>query len=79
MAAVEDVDRGGEGGSFYRQEAAVTDGNLITVSGIVPLEFAKEVIRNLDVFSAQTLKAWYQLSVTHEMQYFHAIMESLEE
>ena len=67
------------GESLYRQEPAVTDGNLITASGIAPLEFAKEVIRKLDVFSDQTLEAWYQLYVTHEMQYFYAIMESLEE
>ncbi len=67
------------GESLYRQEPAVTDGNLITASGIAPLEFAREVIRNLGVFSARTLEAWYLLYVTHEAQYFHAVMKSLEE
>jgi putative intracellular protease/amidase len=67
------------GESLYRQGPAVSDGNLITASGIAPLEFAKEVLRNLGVFSAQTLEAWYQLYVTHEKQYFYAIMDSLEE
>lgn len=67
------------GEKFYRQEPAVTDGNLITASGIAPLEFAREVLRKLDVFSPKTLDAWYQLYVTHEAQYFYALMESLEE
>ncbi|MDW7733335.1 MAG: type 1 glutamine amidotransferase family protein [Methanolobus sp.] len=66
------------GEKFYRQELAVTGGNLITASGIAPLEFAREVLKELDVFSVSTLEAWHQLYVTHEAQYFYALMGSLE-
>lgn len=66
------------GESFYRQQPAVTDGKLITASGVAPIDFAREVLRGLDVFSPQTLEAWYRLYVTHEAQYFYALMESLE-
>lgn len=67
------------GEKFYRHESVVHDDNLITASGVAPLEFAREVLRELDVFSAQTLEAWYQLYVTHEAQYFYLLMGSLEE
>ncbi|MEZ5335949.1 MAG: type 1 glutamine amidotransferase family protein [Methanolobus sp.] len=66
------------GESFYRAEPVVTDDDLITASGVAPLEFAREVLKKLDVFSPETLEAWYRLYVTHEAQYFYALMESLE-
>jgi putative intracellular protease/amidase len=65
------------GKAFYRPETAVTYGNLITASGVAPIDFAREVLRELKVFSDETLEAWYQLYVTHEAQYFYALMESL--
>ena len=66
------------GETFYRNEPAVTGENVITATGIAPLEFAREVLRELDVLSAETLEAWYNLYVTHEKKYFYALMESLE-
>ena len=64
------------GKAFYRPGTAVTDGKLITASGVAPIDFAREVLRELKVFSVETLEAWYQLFVTHEAQYFYALMES---
>lgn len=66
------------GEAFYKQQPAVTDGKLITASGIAPIDFAREVLRGLDVFSSRTLEAWYRLYVTHEAKYFYALMESLD-
>jgi hypothetical protein len=66
------------GDKFYLQEEAVLGDKLITASGIVPLEFAREVLKELDVFSSETLEAWYKLYTTHEPQYFYAMMGSLE-
>lgn len=66
------------GEKYYRQELVVTDGKLITSTGIAPIEFAYEVLKELEVFSTQTLEAWYQLYLTHEAQYFYALMGSLE-
>ncbi|SFM16331.1 type 1 glutamine amidotransferase family protein [Methanolobus profundi] len=68
---------GGE--KFYRQDAVVADDNLVTASGVAPLEFAHEVLKKLGVFSPKTLEAWYQLYVTHEPQYFYELMGSLEQ
>lgn len=66
------------GEAFYVQEPAVTDGNLITASGVAPLEFACQILKKLDVFSPQTLEAWYQLYLTREAKYFFALMESIQ-
>lgn len=66
------------GEMFYRNEPAVTGENVITASGVAPLEFTREVLRELNVLSPRTLEAWYNLYVTHETQYFYALMESLE-
>ena len=66
------------GEAFYRQEPAVTDKKLITASGIAPLEFTREVLKELNVFSSKTLEAWYKLYQTHDAKYFFEIMESLQ-
>lgn len=49
------------GGDLYQEQSAVTDGNLITARGTAPLEFACAIFKKLDVFSPETLEAWYQL------------------
>jgi putative intracellular protease/amidase len=67
---------GGE--QYYKQENAVTDGNLITASGIAPLEFSLHVLKALDVFSAKTLDAWYNLYRTHKTEYFFELMDSIK-
>ncbi len=49
------------GAAHYQAEPAVTDGDLITGSGIAPMEFAREVLARLDVYEPGTLDAWYRL------------------
>jgi len=66
---------GGE--SFYLQQPAVIDGDLITASGVAPLDFAYAILNKLDVFLPATLEAWYKLYQTHEATYFFALMASL--
>ncbi|MFX4263633.1 type 1 glutamine amidotransferase family protein [Pelotomaculum propionicicum] len=66
------------GEAFYRQEPALTDGDLITAPGVAPLEFAYQVLKKLDVFLPQTLESWYKLYLTHEAKYFFALMESIQ-
>lgn len=66
------------GSAFYRPEPAVSDGKLITASGVAPVEFTYQILKGLDVFSPQTLEAWYQLYQTHEAKYFYKLMESLK-
>jgi putative intracellular protease/amidase len=67
------------GENYYLNQPAVTDDNLITASGITPLEFSYEVLKRINAMKAETLEAWYQLYKTNESMYFYALMESLKE
>lgn len=66
------------GEDYYKLDVAVTDGKLITASGVAPLEFSVHVLRALDVFSPETLDAWYHLNKKHEPQYFYVLMNSIQ-
>ena len=67
-----------QGEAYYKNEPAVTDGNLITATGVAPLEFTVAVLKALAVFSPETLEAWYPLYKTHETEYFFALMNSIQ-
>jgi putative intracellular protease/amidase len=67
-----------KGEKYYKNETAVTDGKLITASGIAPLEFALHVLKSLDVFTPQTLNAWYRLNKTNQAEYFYELMNSMQ-
>ncbi|WP_349408966.1 type 1 glutamine amidotransferase family protein [Pseudalkalibacillus sp. SCS-8] len=67
-----------KGEKFHMNEPAVSDKNLITASGIAPLEFAMEVLKQIDVCAPDTLQYWYNLNKTHEPQYFFQLMDSLD-
>jgi putative intracellular protease/amidase len=66
-----------KGEAHYQQEPAVTDGNLITASGLAPAEFAHQILKKLDVMSPQALAAWLGLYQTREARYFHALMAAI--
>lgn len=66
------------GEKYYKKESAVTDGKLITASGIAPLEFSLHVLRALDVSSSATIDAWYNLYKTHESKYYYELMNSIQ-
>ncbi|MCQ9303571.1 type 1 glutamine amidotransferase family protein [Mammaliicoccus sciuri] len=66
-----------KGEEFFEMKSAVSDENLITASGIAPLEFAREVLKRMDVFDTDTLEAWYELNKTHRTEYFYQLMESM--
>ncbi|AWI03502.1 type 1 glutamine amidotransferase family protein [Clostridium drakei] len=66
------------GEKYYKQECAVTDGSLITASGIAPLEFALHILKILDVFLPETLDSWYNLYKTQEPKYFFKLMNSIQ-
>ncbi|MEC0243605.1 MAG: type 1 glutamine amidotransferase family protein [Candidatus Pristimantibacillus sp.] len=66
------------GEKYYKMQSVVTDGKLITASGIAPLEFSVHVLKALGVFSSQTLDAWYSLNKTQESKYFYELMNSIQ-
>jgi putative intracellular protease/amidase len=61
------------GADRYRDEPAVTDGGLITASPTAPVEFAREVLALLDVYSPEVLDAWYQLFGRQDASAFGAL------
>ena len=67
-----------DGENYYKQECVVTDGSLITASGIAPIEFAMHILKILDVFLPQTLDAWYNLYKTQDSKYFFELMNSIQ-
>jgi len=65
------------GDAHYQDAVVVNSENLITASGIAPLEFSYEVLKNLNVFSADTLENWYGLYAKKEAKYWYGLMQSL--
>lgn len=61
----------------YVESPAVRDGNLITASGVAPLEFSYEVMKMLDLFRPETVEAWYKLYSTREARYYQALVASM--
>lgn len=77
LAALKMFCPGYKGERYYLNEPAVTDGNLITASGLAPVEFAYNIFRQLGVMSPATLEAWHGLFTTRKPEFFYALIESL--
>lgn len=67
-----------QGEGFYKDELVVNDKNLITAQGIAPIEFSYEVLKNMGVFSKETLNNWYGLYDQKKPEYFFGLMKSIE-
>lgn len=65
------------GGKFYKDEPAVTDKNLITASGMAPVEFAYQIFKRLDLYSKPVLEAWFGLFKTGNPKYFGDLMQAV--
>lgn len=66
---------GYQGSSRYIDKPAVTDGHVITASGIAPIAFAVEIFRILDLYTEDTLNAWWQLFAEQDPSGFYALMQ----
>jgi putative intracellular protease/amidase len=71
------VNPGYQGEKLYRQEPAVRGDNLLTASGLAPLEFTAEVLKMLKVWRPETIRAWYQLHKTRKAKWYHALVASM--
>jgi putative intracellular protease/amidase len=67
---------GYRGASLYREEPAVTDGDLITASATAPAEFAREVFARLDLYEPSVLAAWYKLYGQHDPAGYFELMSA---
>jgi putative intracellular protease/amidase len=65
------------GDALYRRQAAVRGDNLITASGLAPLEFSYEVLKMLKVWRPATATAWYRLHKTRQEQWYHELVASM--
>ncbi len=64
------------GASLYEDAPALTDGDLITASGLAPVDFAQHIFRRLNLYRPQVLDAWYGLFKTGKPEYFGALMQA---
>ena len=69
---------GYNGEKNYCNEPAVTDNNVITATGIAPLDFSYAVLKKTGIMEKNTAEAWYQLYKTGQSNYFFALMESIQ-
>lgn len=66
-----------KGSDLYVNDPAVTDKNMITASGLAPLEFAYHILKAIDVMNPDTLECWYALNRTKEPKEFVKLMQTL--
>ena len=67
------------GEALYQNQPAFTDGNLITARAIAPLEFAYQIFKKLEVYSPQTLEAWYQVYKTSDSSRLAEFIQAAKE
>jgi len=66
---------GYRGAEHFRDgERAVTDGDVITASGIAPVEFAREIFARLELFAPHVLDTWYRLYGEQDASALHELM-----
>ena len=62
------------GAQYYKDQPAVIDGDLITASGVRPVEFARAILERLEVFEPRVLASWYKLYGDHDPAGFFELM-----
>lgn len=67
------------GEDLYLEDPALRDGNLITATGIAPLDFTYQVLKVMDVMSDRTLEAWYNLYNSKDSKFFYELLESIKD
>ncbi|SDP59663.1 type 1 glutamine amidotransferase family protein [Lentzea jiangxiensis] len=67
------------GAALYRDERVVRDQGVITAGGASPLEFAREVLAELEVFSPATVQAWYELHRDDTAEAFGKLVASVQD
>ncbi|RQP26778.1 DJ-1/PfpI family protein [Piscinibacter terrae] len=66
------------GAALYQNERAVADGKLITAGATAPLEFAREIFRQLDVYDDDVLDAWFGLFQTGNPAYYSVLASATQ-
>lgn len=58
------------GAAYYSSEKTVSAENLITAPATAPIDFAKAVFEQLELFPQPIVEAWYGLYTTGDKKYF---------
>lgn len=67
---------GYKGAERYREEPAVTDGDLITGSGTAPVDFAVHIFTRLGVYEPGVLASWLKLYGDNDPAGFYELMSA---
>lgn len=67
------ISSGYRGTAFYCGSPAVTDRNVITATGLAPVDFAREIFKALNLFSTATIEAWYAMFKQCDASKFYAL------
>ncbi|MGW6933145.1 DJ-1/PfpI family protein [Lentzea sp. NPDC054927] len=66
------------GAALYRDERVVRDQGVITAGGASALEWAREVLAELEALSPQTLQAWYEFNRDDTVEAFGKLVASVQ-
>jgi len=69
---------GYQGAKHYVHAPVVEDRGIITAPGTAPLDFAREILAKMQVFSAAALDAWYALYRTGKPEHYFAFVEAVK-
>jgi len=53
-----------KGGNLYVNQPSVSDKGIITANGIASVEFAKDILDELNIYGEKALKSWYDFFKT---------------
>ena len=67
------ISSGYRGTAFYCGVPAVTDQNVITATGLAPVDFAREIFKALHLYSPATVEAWYAMFKQCDASKFEAL------
>ena len=62
------------GAANYVDEAAVTDGAIITAGAVYPTDFARHIARRLELYTEPVESAWYGLIKTGDKKFFFDLL-----
>ena len=64
------------GGEHYVDAPALRDGDLITASGVAPVDFARAIFQRLELYAPEVIDAWYALYRHGDPAGFYALAAS---
>jgi putative intracellular protease/amidase len=62
------------GGDRFVDEPVVTDGDLITASGVAPVHFARAIVERLAIYTPEVAASWFKLYGDRDPAGFYELM-----